>query len=191
MRRFFGLAAAIAILALTAQAPEAPVGHSGSAVSYTDDSVTLTEKDGKTVTVAMTPGWTVVIAKPVPAASIKPGDFVATANRDTGPDSGTSTELRILNPGYRPENSTHPMGPPAMSMTHGTVAASAATPAGQALTVTFPAGSRHITVPADVKVVGYDVHERDWLKPGTAITIAARRAPDNVYRASRVEIIQK
>src|SRR3954470_24311533 len=99
------LAAIIAAMGLMGQAPEAPVGHSGSAVSYADDSVTLTEKDGKTVTVAMTPGWAVVIAKPLPAASIKPGDFVATANRDDGLDSGTSTELRILNPGYRPENS--------------------------------------------------------------------------------------
>jgi ribosomal protein S11 len=71
-------------------------------LAYTDDSVTLKDKDGKEVVVAMTPGWTVSRPRSLPATAVKPGDFVATANKVVDEHTGQAVELRIMEPGYRP-----------------------------------------------------------------------------------------
>jgi len=54
----------------------------------------------------MTAGWTASIPRVVDAATVKPGAFVATANAVIDPNSGKATELRVLEPGYRPEEGT-------------------------------------------------------------------------------------
>ena len=78
-------------------------------MSASDGSVTLKDKEGKTVVIQMTAGWTVSIARMADAGGIKPGSFVATANALVDANSGKSTELRVLEPGYRPEEGTHGM----------------------------------------------------------------------------------
>jgi hypothetical protein len=168
-----------------AQAPEAPVSHTGALLSQSDSAVTLRAKDGADISVPMSPGWTVVTARPVSADTIKPGDFIASANSDLGPTSGKSTEVRVLEAGYRPENSTHPMGP-SMSMTHGTVTASKADAAGQELDVSFPGGARHLLAPTGTPVTAYDVHDRSFLKLGATVTAVTRKDADGVGRASRL-----
>jgi hypothetical protein len=70
-------------------------------VSFNDDSATLKDKDGRTLVVQMTPGWTVAVNRVGDAAAIKPGNFVATANTVVDAGTGKSTELRVLEPGYR------------------------------------------------------------------------------------------
>ena len=50
-------------VATLAQAPPPPTGFSGTLVSFGDDSVTLKDKDGKTVVLQMMPGWTVSVAR--------------------------------------------------------------------------------------------------------------------------------
>ena len=117
------LSAALLTLSATALGQQAPpAGFNGSVVGYTDNSVTLKDKDGKDVTVAMTPGWFVSSPKKITADAVKTGDFVATANTNIDANTGKSTELRIMEPNYRPEEGTHLMGGREnVSMTHGTV----------------------------------------------------------------------
>ena len=179
-------APALATAQLQTQAP--PVGYSGELVAFTDDSVTLTDKDGKAVVVAMTRGWTVSRPRSVAATALKSGDFVATANRPVDEHTGTATELRILEPGYRPEYGTHMMAQTTTAMTHGTVAAASRTQVGLELEVTYPGGSRHLIVPNDVKITNYELLSRDVLKPGTKIGAVARKGEDGVLRAGRVTL---
>ena len=187
------LAAAILLMIMPAsagaQAVVDPVTHTGTIVAFSDDSVTLTEKDGNAVKVAMTPAWTVVTAHAVGAASIKPGEFVATANTNTGTDAGRATEVRILEPGYRPEYGSHPIGRPNTSMTHALVKAVSPSAEGLVMEVTYPGGSRSIEVPENVPLTGYDLHGRDMLKPGTAVIAVTRPGGDKVWRASRLQIV--
>jgi hypothetical protein len=168
-----------------------PIGHTGAVISFTEDSVTMKESDGKVVTVALTQGWTVVTARKSSADAIKPGDFVATANTNMDADSGKSTEVRIFEPGYEPEHGTHPIGRPNTSMTHGKVLASMKMAEGQMLDVTYPGGVRHLIVPPDVTVTGFDVHDRTWVKAGVTVTAVTRQDPDKVWRAGRLQIVQK
>ena len=180
------LAAVLAIPAATlAQAPPPPTGFSGTLISFTDDSVTLKDKDGKTVVVQMTPNWTVSTPRVGDAATIQPGNFVATANAPVDANSGKSTELRVLEPGYRPEEGTHGMGGANM-MTHGTVASASKTSTGVELNVTYPSGSRRIIIPPDVTVTFFDPLDRSTLKPGASVSGVTRKGPDGIPYAGRL-----
>jgi len=171
---------------LAQQVPEAPVGYTGALVEYSDNSVTLKDKEGKVTHVAMLPGWTVSTAKQLSSAAIEPGSFVATANTNVDAHSGRSTELRIFEPGYKPEEGTHAMPRPNTSMTHGTVKSASKGASGVELEVIYPNGSRRIIVPPEVKVTGYDVHERSSLRPGATVTAVTRKGSDGVPRAGRL-----
>ena len=177
----------LAIPAVTlAQGPPPPTGFSGTLMSFNDESATLKGKDGKTFVVQMTPGWTVSIARVGDAGSIKPGSFVATANAVMDADAGKATELRVLEPGYRPEEGTHGMGGSPNMMTHGTVESAAQTSAGVELHVTYPGGSRRILVPSGVTVTFFDLQDRKALKPGVSVSGVTRKGPDGVPRAGRL-----
>lgn len=166
--------------------PPSPTPFSGTLVSVNGDNVTLKNKDGKEVVVQMTPGWTVSIPRVAEAGAIKPGSFVATANASVDANSGKSTELRVLEPGYRPEEGTHGMEGSANQMTHGTVANATKTSAGVELNVTYPGGSRRIIVPSEVTVTFFDPQDRNSLKPGVGVSGVTRKGPDGIFRAGRL-----
>jgi hypothetical protein len=185
------LSAALLTLSATALGQQAPpAGFNGSVVGYTDNSVTLKDKDGKEVTVAMTPGWFVSSPKKITADAVKTGDFVATANTNVDANTGKSTELRIMEPNYRPEEGTHLMGGrDNTSMTHGTVKKLSKGANGLELDVVYSdGGGRRIIVPSDINLTGYDVYDRSVLKPGMKAGAVARKGSDGVLRAGRLTI---
>jgi hypothetical protein len=187
MLKQFLLTAGLAA-ALFAQAPPSPTPFNGTLVSSSNDSVTIKDKEGKTVVVQMAPGWTVSKNRKGDAAAVKAGDFVATANTIVDASTGKATELRVLEPGYRPENGTHGIvGSPNM-MTHGTVASAKKTGDDVELTVISPDGSRRIIVPAGVGVTVSDLLDRTALKPGVGVSGVTRKGDDGVYRAGRVTV---
>jgi hypothetical protein len=171
---------------LQVQAP--PVGFSGALVSYSDDSVTLTDKEGREVVVAMTTGWTVSKPRRLPSTAIKPGDFVATANKVMDEHTGQSTELRIMEPGYRPEYGTHLMAQTGNAMTHGTVGSVKQTSTGVELDVSYPGGARRLILPGEMTITDYELLKRDALKPGTQVSAVVRKGSDGVPRAGRVTL---
>jgi hypothetical protein len=173
-------------LAQVQNAPPAPVKYTGLVMSVGNDSISLKDKDGKVITVAMTPGWTVVTPRTLDRGALKVGDFVASANVNIDASSGRSTELRVLEPGYKPEENTHPIGQPNTSMTHGTVTKVDRSADGVTLVVSYPSGSRRLAVAPDVKITGYDVKKRSDLVIGTTVTAVARMGPDGVGRAARL-----
>ena len=196
-RRTIALALAASLTVATlaqaqdsARVPESPVVYTGAILSTDDSSVRLNTKNGP-VTVQMKPGWTVASSRTAKATDIKPGDFIATNNLNIGPTSGRSTEVRIFEPNYRPEYSSHPMPTSGYSMTHALVGSSTKAADGQQLVVTYPGGSRNILVPPDVKVVAYDIQGRGLASPGTTVIAVTRKDPDGVARAGRLLLVAK
>lgn len=175
-----------------AKAPMPPKGFSGTIVSVAGDEVTLLGKDGNPFVVHMTAGWTVSVNKPVDASAIKVDDFVATTNVVVSEHVGKAMELRILEPGYRPEEGTHAVAPgnPNM-MTHGTVKSALKTAHGMELEVSYPGGSRNIVVPPGVPVTLSDPLDKSVLKPGVAVASVTRPGADGVERASRLQLAGK
>jgi hypothetical protein len=160
-------------------------------VSASEDNVVLKLKDGQVVTVAMTKGWPVGTARSVKVDAVKRDDFVATTNADIDAGSGRANELRIFEPGYRPEIGTHPMPQPKTSMTHGTVSTTTPTPdGGRELLITYPNGSRRVLVGPDVKVTAYDLQPRSLAKPGAMVNAITRKDSDGVPRAGRLLMVE-
>ena len=198
------LAAAAALLASPALAqapaqppmrpgvPESPTGINGVLVSTAPDTVVLRQKDGSLLTVPMTRGWTVSRQRPDTPAGIKPGDFLASIQTAVDAGTGRATEVRVFEPGYRPEIGTHGMPMAGQSITHGTVESStAAADGGQTLVVGFPDGKRTIQVPAATKVTRYDRVPTATAKPGVAVGGVTRRDPDGVRRAGRLVLADR
>ena len=166
-----------------------PVGYSGELISYAATSVVLKDKAGQAVTLAMSPGWTVSRPRKVPLSAVKAGDFVASANTVVDDGTGRSTEVRIMEPGYRPEYGTHLMAAQSgTAMTHGTVAATRKAGDAVELSVTYPGGSRRLLVPQEMQVTDFMLLSRDVLKPGTKVGAVARRGEDGVLRAGRLTL---
>lgn len=179
---------ALPVLAF-AQAVTPPHPFNGAIVSVDGDNVMLQDKDGKNFTLEMTQGWTVSGNRKVDPDAIKPGNFVATANVPVSASTGRSTELRILEPGYRPEEGTHAVSATDSNMmTHGTVKSANKTDAGVELEVTYPGGSRLILVPPTVPVTISDPLDRSVLKPGVMVGGVTRTGPDGIPRASRLQL---
>lgn len=184
------LAALIALTAISlVQAQTPPKAFSGTVVSIADDKVTLQDKDGKNFTVQMTPGWTVSVNRKVDTDAIKPGSFIASQNVRVSANTGRSTEVRILEPGYKPEEGTHPVSDtnPNM-MTHGTVKTATKTDAGVEVEVTYPDGSRMLLIPPDIPITQSDPLDKSALKPGVAVSGVTRVGTDDVERASRIQL---
>jgi hypothetical protein len=182
------LAPSAATLAQDMKVQAPPVGYAGALLAYTDDNVTLKDKEGRELVVAMTPGWTVSRPRSLPATAVKPGDFVATANKVVDEHTGQAVELRIMEPGYRPEYGTHIMAQSGNAMTHGTVNAVRQTAAGVELEVGYPGGSRHLILPGAMKITEYEPLKREVLKPGTRVSAVVRKGDDGVSRAGRLTL---
>lgn len=182
----FDPAAALAQGSVHIADPYAPVVYTGALVKWSESSVTLKERDGRMITVDMTPGWTLVSARALGVDAIKPGDFIASMNMDVDAGTGRSTEVRIMEAGYRPEHGTHPIGRPNASMTHGTVSRVSPEASGVEIDVTYPGGNRHLIVARNVKVTGYDLHDRALLRPGVEVIAATRKGADGTRIAGRL-----
>lgn len=193
---FKQLVCSAAILSLSifsmAQAITPPHPFSGAIVSVDGNNVTLQDKDGKPFTLQMTPGWTVSTNRKVDADAIKPGSFIASTNTPVSATVGRSTEVRILEPGYRPEEGTHAVSPTDSNMmTHGTVKSVNQNEAGVEVEVTYPNGSRMLLVPLTAPVTISDPLDKSVLKPGVAVSGVTRTGPDGIPKASRLQLANK
>ena len=193
LKSIFKFALLLALPALaSAQAVTPPHPFNGTIVSVAGDTVTLQGKDGQNFTVQMTPGWTVSVNRKVDADAIKTGSFIATTNVPVTARTGRSTEVRILEPGYKPEEGTHAVSQTdANMMTHGTVKSVTKTDAGLELEVTYPDGSRMLLVPPDAPITLSDPLDKTALKPGTAVGGVTRTGADGVPRASRLQLANR
>ncbi len=165
--------------------PAPPRGVAGTVVSMSEQQVILRQADGKTITVLMTPRWTVSKPRKASIAELRLGDFIGSANVDLGPDKGRANELRIFEPGYRPEYGTHSIAAPGTSMTHGFVFGIAKREGGTDLDIAYPEGRRAILVPGEMGVTVSDLQPRS-AAARAKVTAVTRPGSDGVHRASRL-----
>lgn len=155
-----------------------------TAISATQ--VVVRAADGTSQTIALTPGWMTTVARPVPASSIRPGDFVATANTNVTDTSGQSTELRVFPAGVRGGEGSRPMGE-GVTMTNGDVAQVTDNANGRELVVRYAGGERHIQLNSNIVVVGQTRGPQDLVHVGAPAQVIARRM-DGVWTANSIVI---
>lgn len=164
----------------------------GTLTAVSSDGIKVRDASGKEVSLGVAPNFTVVTTRTVAKDSVKPGDFVASANLSAGEGVGRSIEIRVFEPGTRVGEGSRPMtqpgAAPGQMMTNATVTKVAQTKAGLELDVRYPGGVRHLIVPPDVTIVGFNPVDPASVKPGSNATVIAIHGSDGGLLATRVQL---
>jgi len=174
-RRSLLLAAAAAPFAAGAQ-PAAPVRLRGTIEALTPTRLTLRQRNGERVELALDPKLTVTEVYPVTLADIKAGTFVGVGAMPQA--DGTQRAIAVTlfpeamrgtGEGHRPFDFL-----PQSTMTNATVAEVAASPDGQRLQLTYPDGKKTIVVPPETPLVSLRAGDRSLLVVGGAVAVSAQ-----------------
>lgn len=173
-----------------AQAPPAatPTRIRGTIEKFDDHSLTIKARGGATETVTLAPDFVVraVVAKTL--ADIKPGDKVGITSVE-GPDHvRNAVEIHIFPASLRNVRmgeSPWDLGAGSL-MTNAPVAEVASATQSRVIKVTSNGKEHEITVPPGTPIVTFAPGELDLLKPGAAVFVIARKAPDGHLTAASV-----
>ena len=160
----------------------------GVVAAVTPASVTVTGKDGKAVTVALAPNWTVAVTKPISADAIAPGSFIGTTEIPQADGTGLSVEVHVFPPGVKLGEGHYAWdSQPGAMMTNGTVGTVAAVGGGRALDVSYPSGTRHVVVPAGVPIVQITPGgAQSLIQPGVSVFLIAVPGPNGALITNSV-----
>lgn len=189
MKRLFHTLAAMIVMAAPAMAQSAPAPVRGTITEITAQSITLTKKDGSSATLALMPGWIVNVMKPISIDAIQPGSFIGTAEMPQEDGTGRSLEVHVFPPGVKVGEGHYSWDLKEGSMmTNGTVGEVTTTPDGRKITVSYPGGTRTLTVPADVPIVEINNGTADQLKVGIPAFVIGFPTPDGKSATAAVAI---
>ena len=178
MLRRFLLPVAALVMAGAAQA-QTPLSVRGTIAEISTDRLTLTKADGSAAAITLLPNWVVSVTKPIGIEAIQPGSFIGTAEMPQEDGTGRSLEVHIFPPGVKIGEGHYGWNLKEGSMmTNGTVGEVTATPDGRKITVSYPGGSRTLTVPADVTIVEITNGTPDMAKPGIPAFVVTFPLPD-------------
>jgi hypothetical protein len=174
LKRLAALAAAAPALAL-AQQP-ASVRLRGTIEALTDSKLTLRERGGQRVELAIAPNLVVTEVYPVTLADVRAGSFIGVGAMPQA--DGTQRAIAVTlfpeamrgtGEGHRPFDFL-----PQSTMTNATVADVAASPDGRRLQLRYADGEKTIVVPPEVPVVSLRPGDRGLLAVGGAVSLTAQ-----------------
>jgi hypothetical protein len=167
------------VLAGTVQAQMGPAPVRGTLTEIATGSITITKADSTTVKLALMQPWTVSVMKPIGIEAIQSGSFIGTAEMPQADGTGRSLEVHVFPPGVKAGEGHYAWDLQEGSMmTNGTVGEVTETPDGRTITVTYPDGTRTLTVPADIPIVEITNGTPDQLKTGIPVFVISFPAPD-------------
>ena len=201
MRSTMPLAAALlTMLALPAvaqnppAAPQDPICSAsrpcvrGTVAKLDDQNLVVKSRDGRDVTVALAPNFTVASVVKKSLADIKVGDFVASTSVKGTDGKLHAVEVHILPIAVRAQaEGQFPFDLiPDSVMTNAIVEGIAEGAQGETLKVSFKGNVTEVVVPPDAPVVGYGPGDSALLKPGAAVFIVTAKAADGSLSTARV-----
>ena len=180
MRRLAAAFSFCCLFALQATAqtapPAAPPLRLRATVQSVDaTSMTVRERSGEVVRLALDDKLTVSEVLPIELSALKAGAYIGTAAMPR-PD-GTLEAIEVLvfpesargtGEGHRPWDLQ-----PGSTMTNATVADLAAAPQGRRLTLAYKDGTKTLVVPEGVPVVTFKPADRSLLVPGAKVVVTA------------------
>jgi hypothetical protein len=191
---FRGLGTAGLLLALAmpiASAQDAPVRVRGTIDRLEGDIYVIKMRAGGEAKVKLPDNVMVVALTKASIADIKQGSYVGVAGMPQADGSQRALEVHIFpepmrgtGDGHRPWDLQ-----PTSTMTNGSVEQTAASTAGQVLTLKYKDGEKKIVVTSDTPIVIYVPGEKSELKPGAPIFIAAAtKQADGTLTSPRINV---
>jgi hypothetical protein len=180
------LIAALTVPTLAVAEPSGPPTRiRGTIERFEDHALTVKSPDGKSVTVALAPDFTVRAVVAETLADIKPGEKVGITSI-TGLDGARQAiEIHVFPAdmsALRMGESPWDRGADSL-MTNAPVAQVSSAPQGGVIKVTLNGEEREISVPPDTPIVTYATGDAALLKPGAAVFIIARKEDGNLTAA--------
>ncbi len=146
-------------------------------------------RDGAELKVALADNGIVVAIVKASLADIRPGLFVGSTGMPQPDGSQKALEVHIFPEAMRGTGEGHyPWDlEPTSTMTNANVAQSVADVDGQTLTLKYSTGEKKIVVTPQTAIVTYNPGDKNDLKPGTKIFIAAaKKQTDGTLQAARI-----
>jgi hypothetical protein len=168
-----GLAAAALAPAAGFAQPARTVRLRGTIEALSDTKLTLRERSGQRMELALSPTYAVTEVFPITLADIKPGSFVGVGGMPQ-PDGSQRAIAVLLFPedmrgtgeGHRPFDFL-----PQSTMTNATVADVASIANGQKLELKYQDGAKTIVVPPDAPIVSVRPGDRGMVVAGAPVAV--------------------
>ncbi|MDB5856357.1 MAG: hypothetical protein JWQ76_46 [Ramlibacter sp.] len=162
-------------LAARAQAP-APVRLRGTIEALSPTRLTLRQRSGERVELALAPGLAVTEVYPVTLGDIHAGSFVGVGATPQADGTQRAIAVALFPEAMRGSGEGHypfdfvPQG----TMTNATVAGVAEAPDGERLQLTYPNGRQTIVVPPGAPVISFRPGDRGLLAVGGGVSLTAQ-----------------
>jgi len=157
-----------------------PTRVRGTIASVEGSTLSVTSREGPVVRIAMAPDVGVRGIKAASAGDIKPGDYVGAATLPGEGGKAGALEVLIFPAAMKGANEgSFPWDlQPGSTMTNATVSNAVESVSGRELTLTYPTGSKQITLPEGIPVVTFAEASPADLKPGAPVFVPATKAAD-------------
>ena len=173
----------LAALALAAFAPAVSLAQQprtvrlrGTIEALSDSRLTLKERGGQRMELALSPTYTVTEVFPIKMEDIKPGSFVGVGGLPLPDGSQRAIAVLLFPEAMRGTGEGHyPFDfLPQSTMTNATVAEVAAIPNGQRLELKYKDGAKTIVVPPDAPIVSLRPGERSMVVVGAPVAVTVQ-----------------
>jgi len=189
--RAIAWSAVLLAFASTVASAQAPVRIRGQITGLDGNVLSVKSRDGKDVKINLADNASVVAAKKITMADIKPGDFVGPASKRLPDGSLEAISLQLFPANLRgvvPEGHTPWDLEPGSMMTNATVANMVKVKSGRELTLEYKGGSQKVLVPEGIPMFTTVPADRSLLVPGAYIFTTARPGADGTLSAARVTV---
>jgi hypothetical protein len=148
----------------------------------------IKSRDGTELKLTLTDNPLYVAIAPSTMADIKPGMFVGSAGMMQPDGTQKAIEVHIFPESMRGTGEGHYDWDlkPESKMTNGNVDQSVSGVDGPVLSVKYKDGEKKLVVTPETVVVTYVTGNKDEVKPGTKVFVAAKKQPDGTFQAPRI-----
>jgi hypothetical protein len=148
----------------------------------------IKNRDGAELKLTLTDNPLYVAIAPSTMADIKPGMFVGSAGMMQPDGTQKAIEVHIFPESMRGTGEGHYDWDlkPQSKMTNGNVEQTVSGVDGPVLSVKYKDGEKKLVVTPETVVVSYVPGNKDELKPGTKVFVAAKKQPDGTFQAPRI-----
>jgi hypothetical protein len=173
-----------------AQTPPAgtPARVRGTVEKLDGQVLSVKTREGPVVNIALAPNFAVATLVKAKLSDIKDGDYVASTGVKGTDGKLHAVEVRIFPAKLRGAGEGQHKWDlePGSMMTNATVTGTAKAPDGEVLTVTYKGKTSSYIVGPDCPVLTIGTSDRSLLKPGAAVFVIARKAPDGSLTSARL-----
>lgn len=172
-------------------AQEAPVRVRGTIAKADLPLLTVTTREGATVTVKLGDNTGVSAVVPAKMSDVKANTFVGIASTPMTGGQLRAVEVLIFPEAMRGTGEGHRNWDlmPESTMTNATVSETVTRADGPVITLKYKEGEQNIFVPPDAPIVTFVPADRTELKAGAKIFIgAAQKQPDGTLTAGRIAV---